>query len=173
MLSSLPHSLAAVASSCKGVPTSPRASHTKLSFSQVQLGEQWTTAYAVHKKPQQRRVARRKLRPSGTDAVFAVARRCRYWRSRSREGFSSHTDSFRSDVCGTKWVQNTDLQRVSGLFLPEVSLPLLLQYENEAVIAHMCSSVERFPSSHDKNRWKSLISISFGHAGRGTKLQGP
>ncbi len=70
-------------------------------------------------------------------------------------------------------MQNTDLQRLSGLFLPEVSLPLLLQYENEAVIAHMCSSVERFPSSHDKNRWKSLIIISFGHAGRGTKLQGP
>ncbi len=45
--------------------------------------------------------------------------------------------------------------------------------QNEAVIAHMCSSLERFPSSHDKNRWKSLISISFGHAVRGTTLQGP
>ncbi|XDV29553.1 hypothetical protein PO909_032665, partial [Leuciscus waleckii] len=61
-----------VASSCKRVPALPRSPHTKPSLSQVQAGEQWTAAYAVHKKPGQRHVARSKLRPSGTDATVAI-----------------------------------------------------------------------------------------------------
>lgn len=107
----------AVASSCKRVPALPRSPHTKPSLSQVQAGEQWTAAYAVHKKPGQRHVARSKLRPSGTVAITVGA---------------GHVEAsvLTRTLLGAMCVEQNEhrtlvLQCLSVLLLPEVSFPLL------------------------------------------------
>lgn len=96
------------------------SAHKALPLSQVQAGEQWTTAYAVHKKPGQRRVARHKLRPSGTDATVAIT-----------VGVGHvEVSVLTRTISGAMRVELNErrtlvLQCLSGLLLPEVSLPLL------------------------------------------------
>lgn len=166
MLSSLPHSLAAVASSCKGVPALPRSPHTKPSLSprcrQANNGQplmQFT-------------------RSQGRDVLLGISRvplaqtpqlpllwESVTWRSRfSRGPFQGQC--VWSWMSAEHWFYNVWV----GCFCQRYHFHSC--HENEAVIAHMCSSVERFPSSHDKDRWKSLISISFWPCRRRYKTTG-
>lgn len=52
------------------------------------------------------------------------------------------------------------------------SITSTLAIKNKPIIAHMCFTVERSPSSNETQRWKILISILFGRVRRGTKLKG-
>lgn len=144
----------------------PRAPHTKPPSPRCRQAtkaeEQWTTANALHKKPRWRDVLLGR-------SLWHKCHGCPYCWSRSRGGFSYRKDPFMGRC---EWAQNTGFPVFwVGCFRQRYHFHSC--HENEAVIAHMCSSVERFPSSHDKDRWKSLISILFfGYADCSTKLQG-
>lgn len=97
----------------------PRAPHTKPPSPRCRQAtkaeEQWTTANTLHKKPRWRDVLLGR-------SLWHICHGCPYCWSRSRGGFSFRTDLFMSNVNERRTLV---FQCLSGLLLPEVSLPLL------------------------------------------------